>query len=86
MTLTRTRCVMTFTGYPHCSASLGSDTGEHIRRAMDSQDSPPVDLGREILGLEIPRRSSGGAGAGIPIGSAYSALHGSHSSQNGNSH
>lgn len=53
---------------------------------MDSQDSPPVDLGREILGLEIPRRSSGGAGAGIPIGSAYSALHGSHSSQNGNSH
>ena len=53
---------------------------------MDSQDSPPVDLGREILGLEIPRGESGGAGAAIPIGSAYSALHGSHSSQNGNSH
>ena len=31
--------------------SLGSDTGEHIRRAMDS---PPVNLGREIMGLEIP--------------------------------
>ena len=66
---------------PAYSTSLGSDTGEHIRRAMDS---PPVDLGREILGLEIPRRSSGGAG--VPIGSAYSALHGSHNSQNGNSH
>ena len=31
------------------SNSLGSDTGEHIRRAMDS---PLVNLGREILGLE----------------------------------
>ena len=29
------------------SNSLGSDTGEHIRRAMDS---PPVNLGREIMG------------------------------------
>ena len=33
------------------SNSLGSDTGEHIRRAMDS---PPVNLGREIQGLDIP--------------------------------
>ena len=77
------------------SNSLGSDTGEHIRRAMDS---PPVNLGREILGLEIPRRSS--SGAGVPIGSAYSAVgagvgsafsplqgsNNSHTSQNGNSH
>ena len=65
---------------------------------MRAVDSPTVNLGREIVGLEIPRRASGGAG--VPVGSAYSAVgagagsafsppHGStnsHSSQNGNSH
>ena len=32
------------------SNSLGSDTGEHIRRTMDS---PPVNLAREIMGIEL---------------------------------
>ena len=69
---------------------------------MRAMDSPTVNLGREIVGLEIPRRESGGAGvpvgsaysavgavAGVGVGSAFSLPHGStnsHASQNGNSH
>ena len=72
-----------------CSQSLGSDTGDHIRRAVDS---PPVNLGQEILGLEIPAarvsgdRTVGSAYSVAEIGSAHSAYNGSsHGSQNGNS-
>ena len=60
-------------------------------------DSPPVNLGTEILGLDIPQRSGSSGRSGVPIGSAYSAvgagvgsahsaLHSSNNSQNGNSH
>ena len=53
--------------------SLGSDTGEHIRRAMDS---PPVNLGREIMGLEIPASSARSVGVdsaySVGVGSAHS--------------
>ena len=71
------------------SGSLGSDAGGHIRRALDS---PPVNLGLEIRGLEIPHGSSagqpGGRGSNLAE-SAYSVLHkdfGSHNnSQNGSS-
>ena len=73
------------------SNSLGSDTGDHIRRALDSPSSV---LGREIQGLEIPQRASGGvmvSSAYSAVGSAHSVLHhhgsnNSHNSQNGNSH
>ena len=71
------------------SNSRGNDTGDQIRRALDSPSSV---LGREIQGLEIPQRASGG----VMVSSAYSAVgagvlhhHGSnnsHNSQNGNSH
>ena len=56
------------------SNSLGSDTGDQMRRRMES---PPVSLAREVMGLEIPRRGS----SGVTVGSAYSVLH----SHNGNS-
>ena len=56
--------------------SLGSDTGEHIRRAMDS---PPVNLGREIMGLEIPASAARSIGVdsaySVGVGSAQSVLH-----------
>ena len=45
--------------------SLGSDAGEHIRRAMDS---PPVNLGWEIMGLEIHVSAARSVG----VESAYS--------------
>ena len=55
--------------------SLGSDTGEHIRRAMDS---PPVNLGREIMGLEIPASAARSVGVesahSVGVGSAHSVL------------
>ena len=70
--------------------SLGSDTGEHIRRAMDS---PPVNIGREIMGLEIPVSSARSVGVdsaySVGVGSAHSVLHrefGSDGGANGNSH
>ena len=54
---------------------LGSDTGEHIRRAMDS---PPVNLGREIMGLEIPVSAARSVGVesaySVGVGSAHSVL------------
>jgi len=56
--------------------SLGSDTGEHIRRAMDS---PPVNIGREIMGLEIPVSAGRSVGVesaySVGVGSAHSVLH-----------
>ena len=55
--------------------SLGSDTGAHIRRAMDS---PPVNLGREIMGLEIPVSAARSVGVesaySVGVGSAHSVL------------
>merc|ERR1712142_185990 len=73
--------------------SLGSDTGEHIRRAMDS---PPVNLGREIMGLEVPASSARSVGVdsaySVGVGSAHSVLHREFGSEggagetNGNSH
>ena len=56
--------------------SLGSDAGEHIRRAMDS---PPVNLGREIMGLEIHVSAARSVGVesvySVGVGSAQSVLH-----------
>jgi hypothetical protein len=53
--------------------SLGSDTGAHIRRAMDS---PPVNLGREIMGLEIPVSAARGVESAysVGVGSVHSVL------------
>ena len=49
------------------SNSRGNDTGDQIRRALDSPSSV---LGWEIQGLEIPQRASGG----VMVSSAYSAV------------
>ena len=47
--------------------SLDSDKGEHIRRATDS---PPVNMGREIMGLEKPASAARSVG----VGEAHSVL------------
>jgi len=56
--------------------SLGSETGDHIMRAMDS---PPVNIGREIIGLEIPISTARSVGVdsaySVGVGSAHSVLH-----------
>ena len=57
---------------------LSLTIGEHIRRVMDS---PPVNIGREILGLEIPdrssdRRATDRSSGSTTVGSAYSAVGG----------
>ena len=55
--------------------SLGSDTGDHIRRALDS---PSVNLCREIMGLEIPVSAARSVGVesaySVGVGSAHSVL------------